>query len=379
MSGPSGARGDTPEARSARSSEARDDRNTMSCPEPERLAAAAAGEDRDAAEHALRCPTCRAQFDEQRQMRRLLGVLSGPPPIASERERLAAGLLARLDAPAGRRPLARLALGAGLAAAAVALVLWGVGARGHSVAREHGAPPRDPTSPGSSAPTTAAALDPRTPDAAPSAHPLDAGSPVEPQAPAATPRNRPAIAAAKLSGGAQFGRATRSGRDVIDLHDGELTVDTRQTAPAEIQLGTTAIRVANAKVTVTVRTGVLETVAVFAGSVELSSGARSTVVTAGTVWEAPAEPPTSDPAASLDAFREGWAALQQKRLAKAIAAFDRASDPVVHEDAAYWAAVATYRAGDRADARRRFTEFLARFPKSPRANAARSALETEPL
>jgi hypothetical protein len=30
MSGPSGARGDTPEARSARNSEARDARNTMS-------------------------------------------------------------------------------------------------------------------------------------------------------------------------------------------------------------------------------------------------------------------------------------------------------------------------------------------------------------
>lgn len=358
-------------------SEARDDRKTTSCPEPERLAAAAAGEDRDAAEHALRCPTCRAQFDDQRQMRRLLGALPDPPPTASERERLAAGLLARLDAPAGRRPLAHLALGGCLAAAAVALVLWGIGARGPQVARQHGAPPRDAALAGSSAPTTAAALDPPAPrDAAPSARPLDAGSPIEPRAPAAPPTSHPAIAAAKLSGGAQFGRATRSGRDVIDLHDGELTVDTRWTAPAEIQLGTTAIRVANAKVTVTVRTGVLETVAVFAGSVELSSGARSTIVTAGRVWEAPAEPPASDPAASLDAFREGWAALQQNRLAKAIAAFDRATDPVVYEDAAYWAAVATYRAGDRADARRRFTDFLARFPRSPRADAARSALET---
>ncbi|HSR99996.1 MAG TPA: hypothetical protein VLM79_23235, partial [Kofleriaceae bacterium] len=108
-----------------------------SCPEPERIAAAVAGEDREAAEHALGCPTCRAQFDEQRQMRRLLGALSGSPTGAQERERLAAGMMARLDAPAGRRPLARLAFGITLAAAAIALVVWRVSGRG---APDHGAP-----------------------------------------------------------------------------------------------------------------------------------------------------------------------------------------------------------------------------------------------
>jgi TolA-binding protein len=217
-------------------------------------------------------------------------------------------------------------------------------------------------------------VEPRPVDAPPPPAPVDRPSP---SVPSADPPRPPAIAVAKLSGGARFGRATRKGRDVIDLHDGELTVDTRRTAPAEIQLGTTAIRVANAKVKVTARTGVLETVAVFAGSVELSSGARSTVVTAGTVWEAPAEPPP-DPVASLAAFREGWAALQKNQLAAAIAAFDRATDPIILEDASYWAAVATHRAGDRADARRRFVEFLARFPKSPRAPAARRAVESQP-
>jgi hypothetical protein len=340
-----------------------------SCPEPERIAAAAAGEDREAAEHALGCPTCRVQFDEQRQMRRLLGALSPPPMSALERERLAAGMIARLDAPAGRRPLARIAFGFALAAAAVALVAWGMG---DCRAPDHGAPGVLATQAPSAPPTPL--VEPRPADVAPPPAPVDRPSP---SVPSADPPRPPAIAVAKLSGGARFGRETRKGRDVIDLHDGELTVDTRQTAPAEIQLGTTAIRVANAKVKVTARTGVLETVAVFAGSVELSSGARSTVVTAGTVWEAPAEPAT-DPVTSLAAFREGWAALQKNQLAAAIAAFDRATDPIIYEDASYWAAVASHRAGDRDDARRRFVEFLARFPKSQRAPAARRAVESEP-
>jgi hypothetical protein len=347
----------------------------MSCSEPERLAAAVAGEDREAAEHALGCPSCRVQFDEQRQMRRLLGTLAGSPLGPSECERFAAGragVMARLDAPAGRRPLARLALGLAVAAAAVALVVWGVG---HDRPRDQGVPgPIALPAPSTPNRSPDRSLDSRPADAALPLVPVD---PPSPASSAAAPPRPPAIAAAKLSGGARFGRATRKGHDVIDLHDGELTVDTRQTAPAEIQLGTTAIRVANAKVKVTARNGVLETVAVFAGSVELSSGARSTVVTAGTVWEAPAEPAT-DPVTSLAAFREGWAALQKNQLAAAIAAFDRASDPIICEDASYWAAVATHRAGDRADARRRFVEFLARFPKSQRAPAARRAVESEP-
>jgi TolA-binding protein len=51
---------------------------------------------------------------------------------------------------------------------------------------------------------------------------------------------------------------------------------------------------------------------------------------------------------------------------------------VVQEDAAYWAAVAASRAGDREAAHRRFADFLVRFPGSPRVVAARRALETDP-
>jgi hypothetical protein len=80
-------------------------------------------------------------------------------------------------------------------------------------------------------------------------------------------------------------------------------------------------------------------------------------------------------AESARAFQDGWAALHAGRDADAIAAFDRATDPSVAEDATYWAAVAAERAGNVSDAARRMREFLARYPGSPRVGAARAALD----
>ncbi|HZJ63541.1 MAG TPA: tetratricopeptide repeat protein [Kofleriaceae bacterium] len=348
----------------------------MSCLPPEQIAAAAAGEDRDAVAHTLGCPACRARFDEQRALRRSLAGLSRPPLSSAARERLAAGVMARVEALDGARPSwLRLAGRAGLAAAALALAAWAIGQLAGGTLADRApvaSKPRAVTVPavavsGSSAPAAPA------PAARP---PLDLEA-SQASLPAKAP-SAPSAVAAKLSGKrAEFGRATRSGRDVIELRDGALTVDARRTAPAEIRLGATAIHISEAKATVTARTGALASVAVFAGSVELSSGAQSTIVTAGTVWDAPAEP-AADPDGSLAAFREGWIALRDKRFADAIAAFDRAGDAVVQEDAAYWAAVAASRAGDHDAARRRFADFLARFPESPRVDAARRALDVAP-
>jgi hypothetical protein len=80
-------------------------------------------------------------------------------------------------------------------------------------------------------------------------------------------------------------------------------------------------------------------------------------------------------AESARAFQDGWAALHAGRDTDAIAAFDRATDPSVAEDATYWAAVAAERAGDVTNATRRMRDFLARFPGSPRVGAARAALD----
>jgi hypothetical protein len=75
------------------------------------------------------------------------------------------------------------------------------------------------------------------------------------------------------------------------------------------------------------------------------------------------------------AFRVGWEALHEARYADAIAAFDRATDPAVAEDAAFWAAIAAQRAGHTDDARKRLDLFLATFPESPRAESAHRARE----
>jgi hypothetical protein len=75
------------------------------------------------------------------------------------------------------------------------------------------------------------------------------------------------------------------------------------------------------------------------------------------------------------AFRRGWEALRAQQYAGAIAAFDRATDPAVAEDAAFWSAIAAQRSGDLDDARKRLDSFLSRFPSSPRADDARRARE----
>jgi TolA-binding protein len=81
-----------------------------------------------------------------------------------------------------------------------------------------------------------------------------------------------------------------------------------------------------------------------------------------------------EPSPALAAFRAGWEALRAGRNADAIAAFDRATDPAVAEDARYWAAIATARAGDQDGAKRRLRAFLVAFPASPHADEARAAL-----
>jgi hypothetical protein len=89
----------------------------------------------------------------------------------------------------------------------------------------------------------------------------------------------------------------------------------------------------------------------------------------------PPELPVDPAAASVASFRDGWEALGAGRNTDAIRAFDRATDPVVAEDAAFWGAVAAQRAGDHDAGARRFREFLATYPQSPHADAARAALD----
>ncbi|HEY1817003.1 MAG TPA: hypothetical protein VGG74_31860 [Kofleriaceae bacterium] len=79
--------------------------------------------------------------------------------------------------------------------------------------------------------------------------------------------------------------------------------------------------------------------------------------------------------AALTSFRDAWVALRAGDNRAAVALFDRSTDPAVAEEATYWAAIAAERAGDDADAKRRFSNFIARFPSSPYVEQARRALE----
>jgi hypothetical protein len=169
---------------------------------------------------------------------------------------------------------------------------------------------------------------------------------------------------------ADFTRLTVEDREVLALRNGTLTIDARNAREVEITMRGTTVRVDEAKICVVAHRGVIETVTVFAGSAEVTARGKLTVVEAGMVWV----PDAVGAATALREFRVGWAALRDGDLATAIAAFDRARDPVVAEDAAYWAAVAVERAGNVGDAARRFAGFLDLFPKSPHAETARVAL-----
>ena len=124
-----------------------------------------------------------------------------------------------------------------------------------------------------------------------------------------------------------------------------------------------------ARVKVIATKGVVSSVAVFAGSAQVTIDGHSVIVEAGTVWERDV---ARDDA--LAAFKTGWTALRAGDNAAAIAAFDLATDPIVAEDATYWSAIASERANDSAGAVRRYRELLERFPSTTRTAEARAAI-----
>jgi hypothetical protein len=321
----------------------------VSCPEPGRLAAAVTGEDAAVLDHARDCLPCRAALVEQRQVITALRTLARPAMRPERRAELAAEVMAASDAPQPRwRGERVMAIVAGaVAAAAVAMIVLAMQTR-HAQA---------------------------------------------PSAPEITTRDEPAIAfrnAARLppvryaaperarviASGADYARAHEGEQDVVVLRDGELSVDATDREPVTIIAGDTRVVIAASRAKVVARRGVIVTTRVFAGTAEVTTNGRSQVIDAGAVWTREPEN-TAEPAASADsiaAFRAGWEHLRAHRHPQAIASFDRATDPVVAEEAAFWGAIASERAGDADGAATRLRAFLERFPSSPRADDARAAL-----
>ena len=323
----------------------------MNCPAPARLAAAVSGEDIGVLDHARACLACRASLIEQREVITAARMLKQPGLGADRRAALAAEVMAQADLADAQRPwrgerVMAIAASVVAAAAVVTIVLAAGGPR--------------PQVPG--APQIAVAEEPTVQ--------TSRRTYLEPV--------RAALRADVIGTGAELSRALHGDQDVVTLRDGEVSVDATDSEPVTIVAGDTRVVIASSRARVTARRGVIVTARVFAGTAQVTSGGRQQVIDAGDVWmHAPEPKPVVAPSASdsLAAFRLGWEELRAHHHPQAIAAFDRATDPVVAEDAAFWAAIATERAGDLDGAATRLREFLDRFPASPRAEAARTALE----
>jgi TolA-binding protein len=322
----------------------------VNCPGQPRIAAAAAGEDPAVIDHARECVSCRALLRDQQLVVDTARVLARPRLRAERRAALAAEVMAHSDAELhrpwrGERVIVVVA--GAVAAAAVMMIVLASGI--HSVDT------------------------PRAPQVASIEEPslqIVNSTQVDPAV--------PATRASLIARGADYARVQRGDQDVVTLRDGELSIDATASEPVTIIAGDTRVTLASSRAKVVARSGVIVTTHVFAGTAQVTNGGRLQVIDAGDVWmrqpdAAPAEPIV--PTDSMAAFRLGWEELRAHHNAQAIAAFDRASDPVVAEDAAFWAAIATERVGDLDGAATRLRAFLDRFPSSPRAEAARAALE----
>jgi hypothetical protein len=323
----------------------------VTCPGQPRIAAAAAGEDPAVIDHARDCLSCRALLRDQLLVVDAARMLARPRLRPDRRAALAAEVMAQSDVEAhppwrGERVMAAAA-GAVAAAAVITIVL------------ASGIEASDPPS----APQVASIDEPAIKTVARAQ--ID---------PVAAPSR-----ASLIARGADYARVQRGNQDVVTLRDGELSVDATGSNPVTIVAGDTRVMIASSRAKVVARGGVIVTTHVFAGTAQVTtSGGRLQVIDAGDVWMRPPEPTlAAEPIAidSLAAFRLGWEELRAHHHAEAIAAFDRATDPVVAEDAAFWAAIASERAGDLEGAAARLRVFLDRFDASPRAEAARAALE----
>lgn len=287
--------------------------------------------------HVDDCLDCRRQLEQQRAVRAALRELPTPRLDGAHRRALKAETLAAIAAHPRRRSPWRLAVATvALAAAAVLVVSL------HA--------PR--------ATITAA------PAAASDAIAHTDRAVAHEQAP--PPARAPLIAGT----GAVLSHTQGEQRDALALADGTVDIDTRGTRDVDVHIGRTVVHVDEASVRIRAKAHAIVSVEVVVGSARIVGPDQRVTLEHDTLWTA--EPPAISLA--LASFRNAWLALRAGRDHEAIVLFDRATDPTVAEEASYWAAVAARRAGDEADARERFTEFLARFPASPYADQARAAL-----
>jgi hypothetical protein len=411
------------------------------CPDPELLAAAASDEEQGVRLHALQCPVCGPIWQSQCEIRAMgLALAHGSVLPAERRRSLAATLLARAESqddlareshietetqeivridPLGdivvappkesrgamakaklhwQRPALVVAVLA--AAAAILLVAMSLGNRDsnqvdRTVVAKH------------------------------------SGSDV--------PANGISDGVAKVAAVGQaryrFSGDGSSRRIIVD--DGVVEIDGGGRASVDVVGSNVQIHSTGAHLNASARGGVVESVAVFAGSVEIVVPGRATVsVSAGETWTwvpndnqtasnenhgsdlpprvkpdrgavLPALPPhkptdakinkvaieeisppvnlaqakvppavaTAAEKSDLSPFQEGFTAMRNRQWQTAATAFDKViDDPSVGQDATYWSAVARSNIGDAELSRARFLRYLAKYPDGSRVGECHVAL-----
>jgi len=322
------------------------------CPGSGALAGAVLGGDDEVTRHAASCEHCRAILGELGATRAALATLPAPALSSARRAALADAVsisAGQISLPIERTPRFGIVVGVAFAAACLAIVVL----RGDR-----------------SAPAPASALV--------SAAPLP---PNRSQVTVVPIVGEPLVQA--LDGATYEIERTGSRRTIRIRGGGGLVIESSM--PVDVEHGSSKVALSPGRTELRTRSGAISSVHVFAGTAEISDGPRVTRVVAGETWALPvpaepARPPRQDAARPVpDApaitsgkewFQIGWLALREGRHADALAAFDRADDPSIVEDAAFWAAFAAERGGDAGTALGRFEQFALRFPHSDRAAAA---------
>ena len=286
--------------------------------------------------HFSACLDCRRRLGADRAMRDRLRALPVPALTAVHRRALAAEIIAVAEMrPLRTRPVAAFAAMVAAAAAVVALAAW---------PREL-AGPSAPAAPGTDPESIAIATTTVARDDSP-----------------------PALAAPALgaSRGTTFKQSTGDRRDIIMLAEGKLTLDTRAARNVDVHVGDAVVRVDDAAVEIQAHDHALVSVRVEIGAARIDTTQQHVTVERDTVWG----PGPSAKTQALAAFRAAWVALRAGRNHEAMELFDRAVDPIVAEEASYWAAIAARRAGD-PSADQRIARFLSAFPQSAYADDIR--------
>jgi hypothetical protein len=366
------------------------------CPPGWKLTRAASEEasDPQIARHLLGCPRCAAEIESLRELVARAQGLSRPSEMSSESRRAISGRLL-----AGARPPARpFRLGPAvlLGGATIGVVLAAVVVLNASrVSRPVVLPSPSMAQPSASVVAPSASAVPPSASVVPPSPFVAAPAPSKSSAETAI-RSRASI---RAIGAARFVRISGPPDDVVRLDEGAIVLEVAPLSRGErfrVLTRDAEVEVRGTRFQVSAAGGELLAVSVSHGRVEVRSpGGGHAVLEAGDEWvrgapgaaepaASPKPPVAVEPSAARAApaarasFDRAWALLRQGDPRQAATLFAEvevlAQGRGIAEDALYWRAVAIARTGDGQEARRLFGDFLGRFPGSPRAGEAATAL-----